>query len=114
MKLSVQNKKMIIPSNKSISRQRPGVKASYYQLPQLNGGTTIAIATFTGEHGERTIGDKERIYFIISGQARFEINNEVFHASQDDLVIIPANSKYNMWPVGESVKVILFSEYLNI
>ncbi len=48
----------------AINHTRTGVNGFYYQLPSINNGTTVAYAEFTGEHGERTIGERARIYYI--------------------------------------------------
>lgn len=67
---------MKISKNQAIHHGREGVDGYYYQLPNIQGGTTVVYAEFTGEHGERKIGDKERIYYILDGEAEFEINGE--------------------------------------
>ncbi len=97
----------------AILHNRVGVNGRYYQLPNVNGGLTVSYATFTGEHGERTIGDQARIYYILRGKAKFEVNNEIIEASENDVVAIPSFGTYNMWPISDSVKVILFMEFLD-
>ncbi len=62
---------MIIKKDEAISHGRDGVSAIYYQLPDTHDGITVARATFTGEHGERTIGEKPRIYLLLEGDAKF-------------------------------------------
>ena len=105
---------MIIEKNDAISHGREGVTAVYYQLPNTHDGITVARATFTGEHGERTIGHKPRIYLLLNGDAKFLINGEESIVKEGGLVVIEPKSTYNLWPVGESVEIILVSELLNL
>jgi len=102
-----------VPKNQAKPYSRPGLDGYYYQLPNVNDGTTILFATFTGEHGERTIGNRSRIYFIRKGKAKFEINKEITEATEEDIVVVPAFGTYNFWPIGESVDVWVVMEYLD-
>lgn len=104
---------MKISKNDSIHHSRPGVDGYYYQLPKINKGTTVAYAEFTGEHGERTIGDRERIYYILEGEAEFLVNAEKFHVEAGDLVAVPSHATYNLWPKSPKLKVLLYMEYLD-
>lgn len=97
----------------AVFHERDGVSAYYYQLPDTNGGTTVAYAEFKGEHGERTIGERARIYYILDGEAEFIINNESFIASTGDTVAIPSHATYNLWPKSSVVKVLLIMELLD-
>lgn len=102
----------IISQKQAIHHSRPGVDGYYYQLPHLQNGTTVAYAEFTAEHGERTIGDRERIYFILEGSAKFIINKEEFIANKGDLVTIPKKATYNLWPTTPQLKVLLYMELI--
>lgn len=104
---------MKITKSQAVHHGRPGVDGYYYQLPQINNGTTIAYAEFTGEHGQRTIGDRERIYYILEGDAEFLINGEKFLVNAGDLVSVPAHATYNLWPKSPVLKVLLYMEYLD-
>lgn len=104
---------MKISKNQAIKHGRPGVKGWYYQLPNIEGGTTVAYAEFTGEHGERTIGDRSRLYYLLDGQAEFLVNGKKFLAQKSDLVPIPPKSTYNLWPKSKILKVLLIMEYLD-
>lgn len=106
---------MLIKKIDSINHSRDGVDANYFQLPNAFGGSTIARAKFTGEHGERTLKDGvTRAYYIISGSAKFKLNENEFVAEEGDLFVIEPNSTYNLWPMGESVDVLLISELLDL
>lgn len=105
---------MIIKNDDAVKYSREGLNARYYQFPDINGGTTIAVAKFTGEHGERTIGDHSRIYFILEGSAKVVICGKEFIAEKGDTIAIPANGTYNLWPVGESVEVLLAMDLLDL
>lgn len=103
-----------VSKDQAIIHGRPGVNGHYYQFPEVNGGTTVAFATFTWEHGERTIGNRARIYYILKGKAKFEVNKETFEALEGDAIAIPANGTYNLWPIGDSVEALLVMEFLDI
>lgn len=102
-----------VSKNQSIVHGRPGVEGHYYQFPEINGGTTVAFATFTGEHGERTIGERARIYYILKGRAKFKVNKETFEAVECDTIAIPSHGTYNLWPITDSVEVLLVMEFLD-
>lgn len=106
---------MLIKKKDSISHDRNGVNANYFQLPNFFNGNTIARATFTGEHGERKLSENvSRAYYIIKGQAKFLLNGQDFYADEGDLFVIEPNSTYNLWPVSDSVDVLLVSELLDL
>ena len=102
-----------ISKQDAIHHGREGVDGYYYQLPQIEKGTTVAYAEFTGEHGQRTIGDRARIYYVLEGNAEFEINGEKFNATATDLITIPAGATYNLWPKSDILKVLLVMEFIN-
>lgn len=97
----------------AVFHQREGVSAFYYQFPEINEGTTVAFAEFTGEHGERTIEERSRIYYILDGEAEFVINGEKFSAVAGDTIAIPSGGTYNLWPKKGMIKVLLFMELLD-
>jgi mannose-6-phosphate isomerase-like protein (cupin superfamily) len=103
-----------ITKDQAIEHSRAGLVGKYYQLPEISGGTTFAYAIFTGEHGQRSIGERARIYYILKGQVKFMVNQEEFEATAGDLVTIPPQATYNLWPIGEAVEVILVSELLDL
>src|SRR5260370_42432986 len=102
-----------VSKNDSIHHSRDGVVARYYQFPEINNGTTVAYAEFRGEHGQRTIGERNRIYYILEGAAEFEINGQKFPTEQGDVEAVPVKGTYNLWPKGEVVKVLLIMELLD-
>lgn len=104
---------MKISRNDAVSHGREGVQGYYYQLPEVQNGTTVAYAEFTGEHGERTIGERPRIYYILDGAGELIINGVKDTITKDDLVVIPAKSTYNLWPTKGTLKVLLYLELLD-
>ncbi|HXS15117.1 MAG TPA: cupin domain-containing protein [Candidatus Saccharimonadales bacterium] len=97
----------------AIQHGREGVKGWYYQLPEINKGTTVAYAEFTDEHGERTIGERSRIYYILEGKGEFVVNGEKFSVEKGDLIPIPPLATYNLWPTKGPLKVLLYMEFLD-
>lgn len=104
---------MKITRKDAVEHGREGVKGYYYQLPEVQNGTTVAYAEFTGEHGERTIGDRPRIYYILDGEGEVIINGVKDAFVKDDLILVPANSTYNLWPTTGTLKVLLYLELLS-
>lgn len=102
-----------ISKQEAIHHRRVGVDGYYYQLPNIEKGTTIAYAEFTGEHGERTIGDRARIYYILDGHAKFLVNGETFEAQSGDCIPIPPKSTYNLWPIDGILKILLYMELID-
>ena len=103
-----------ITRSQTVHHGREGVDGYYYQLPDVAKGTTIAYAEFTSEHGERTLGDRERIYYILDGQGTFVVNGETFEVHKDDLIPVPPYATYNLFPdTGTTLKVVLYMEYLD-
>lgn len=97
----------------AVHHSRDGVDGYYYQLPTIENGTTVAYAEFTGEHGERKIGDRSRIYYILEGTAKFLVNGEKFDVEAGDLVPIPPQATYNLWPTTKVLKILLYMELLD-
>lgn len=96
----------------AVSHGREGVKGTYYQLPETDGGKTVAYAEFTGEHGERTIGNHSRIYYILEGTGEFIINGEKFDVESGDVIPVPPHATYNLFPTSTTLKIILYCELL--
>ncbi len=101
-----------ISKKDAIMHERKGVKGTYYQLPDTDGGKTVAYAEFTGEHGERTIGNNSRIYYILDGTGEFIINSEKFNVEPGDVIAVPPHATYNLFPTSSIVKIILYCELL--
>lgn len=104
---------MKISKNDAVHHSRPGVEGWYYQLPETNNGTTVAYAEFSGEHGERTIGEKSRIYYILEGTGEFLVNGGKFDVEPGDLIPIPPHGTYNLWPKNGTLKVLLYMEFFD-
>ncbi len=102
-----------ISKKDAILHSRDGVKGVYYQLPDLEDGRTLAYAEFTGEHGERTIGDKPRIYYILEGTGEFIIDGKKFKVETGDIIPVPPHSTYNLFPKSKVLKIMLFCELLS-
>lgn len=94
---------------------RTGLSAFNYPFPDMNEGSSVIYAELTGEHGERTIGERARFYYIIEGQGEFIVNGEKTLVKVGDVVVIPPKGIYNYWPTNKTVlKCLLFMELLNI
>ena len=102
-----------ITKQDAIHHGRKGVDGYYYQLPDIEKGTTVAYAEFIGEHGQRIIGDRARIYYILEGSAEFEVNGKKFDVQATDLVPIPTGATYNLWPKDCVLKILLVMELID-
>jgi len=72
---------------------------------------SVLYAKLEEPHGEVTTGDKSRYYYILAGTGEFIIGKEQTKIEPGDVIVVPPNTKYNYWPLGESLEVILFMEY---
>lgn len=94
---------------------RIGVRAFNYPLPDVNGGSSVIYAELTGEHGERTIGARARLYYILDGHGEFVVNGEKTSVVSGDVIVIPPNGVYNYWPTKNTIlKCLLYMELLDI
>lgn len=105
---------MIIKKINALRHSRKGLSGLYYHIKNQLGGITISRAVFTGEHGQRTIKDRPRIYYFINGKASFMLNTKKFVVNSGDLVVVEPRSTYNFWPISKRVDIILVSELLDL
>jgi len=103
-----------IPKTKAVKYVREGLTGYNYALPNIDGGTTVLYAELTGEHGERTIGNKPRIYFILEGTAKFIVDGQKFNVKPNDVIPVKPHSTYNYFPTSPILKVIAFMELLDV
>jgi mannose-6-phosphate isomerase-like protein (cupin superfamily) len=103
-----------ISKTKAVKYGRKGLTGYNYELPDIDGGTTVLYAELTGEHGERTIGDKARVYFILEGTAKFIVDGKKFNVKPSDVIPVKPHSTYNYFPTSPILKVIAFMELLDI
>jgi mannose-6-phosphate isomerase-like protein (cupin superfamily) len=93
---------------------RPGVSGWNYALSDIEGGSSIIYAEITGEHGERTSGDRSRVYYILDGEADFIVSGEKVHVIPGDVMPIPPHTVHNYFPTTSMLKVVLFMEFLDM
>lgn len=80
-----------------------------YKFPEKN--MSVLYANLEEVHGEVTTNEMERYYYILSGDGEFEIEGKKDQVIPGDVITIPPKTKYNYWPIGASMEVILFMEY---
>ena len=94
---------------------RKGVSAFNYPFLDVNGGSSVIYAELTGEHGERTTGERARLYYILDGQGEFIVNGEKTSVASGDVIVIPPNGVYNYWPTkNTTLQCLLYMELLDI
>lgn len=88
--------------------------AWYYQLPDVNGGTSVIYSEVVGDHGQRVIGDHPRIYFIFEGEGEFIINGEVTIVKSKDVIIIPPFATYSYHATKPVLKLLLVMDLIDL
>ena len=89
-------------------------KGWYYQLPEVDGGRSVIYSEVTGDHGQRIIGNRPRIYYIFQGEVSFVINGKKEKAKPGDVIIIPPNATYSYKAAGSSVELLLIMDLLDL
>lgn len=103
-----------ISKTKAVKYNRENLTGFNYPLPNIENGSSVLYAELTGDHGERTIGDKARVYFILEGTGEFVVDGQKFKVKPFDVVPIKPHSTYNYHPISKVIKVLLFMELLDI
>jgi quercetin dioxygenase-like cupin family protein len=88
--------------------------AWYYQLPDINGGTSVIYSEVTGDHGQRVVGDHPRIYYIFEGEGEFIVNGESTIAKPKDVVVIPPQATYSYHATKPVLKVMLIMDLIDL
>jgi quercetin dioxygenase-like cupin family protein len=101
---------MIIKSDEAEKFQQPGVKGKKYSLNNKFFKQCFVSGELDGEHGERTSTDNPRLYYVVSGNGKFEIDGEVTMVDEGDLVLIPPKTKHNYWSGSKTLKFVLVME----
>jgi len=65
---------------------------------------TLAVGTSTTEHYHP---QTEEIYYIISGQGRMKLEEELREVEPGDAIAIPPGQKHKIWNVGQTPLVLL-------
>ena len=100
--------------NQAIKFGRKGLKALNYELPGIENGSSVIYNEATGEHGQRTIGNRARIYYVIEGEGEFIVNGKKFSVAAGDVIPIAPQSTYNYFAGKKTLKLILFMELLDV
>ena len=84
---------MIIKSQETNQKIKGPMKINEYKInPNFSG----ALIEINGDHGKIRCLNEDRIYFIIDGQGKFIINDEIKDVEANDLIFIPKNTPYNI------------------
>ena len=103
-----------LTKNDAVKYGSEGVTAYNYPLPNIESGSSVVYAELTGEHGERTTGDRSRVYYILEGEGEFIVDREKVKVQSGDVVPLPPHTTYNYWPTSPMLKVLLFMELLDV
>lgn len=88
--------------------------AWYYQLPDINGGTSVIYSEVTGDHGQRIIGPHPRIYYIFEGEGEFIINGERTTAKSKNIIVVPPFATYSYHATKPVLKLLLLMDLIDL
>ncbi len=77
----------------------------------INSNYSAALIEINGNHGEVKSISEDRIYFILTGEGKFIINNEENNIEPNDLVYVPMNTPYNI--IGKMKFLLICSPEFN-
>jgi quercetin dioxygenase-like cupin family protein len=103
-----------ITREKAFRHDTEALKGWYYQLPEVDGGRSVIYAEVTGDHGQRIIKDKPRIYYIFEGEGEFTVNNEKTIAHPGDVIVIPSNATYSYHATKPILKLLLIMDLIDL
>lgn len=89
-------------------------KAWYYQLPDIEGGRSVIYSEVTGDHGQRVIGDKSRIYYIFEGKGEYIVNGEKTTVKAGDVIVIPPFATYSYRAIKSVLKLLLSMDLIDL
>ena len=75
----------------------------YFEPRNTSNGINYSIAQFSLESGKKTKLHKiksSEIYYILEGEGKLKINEEIFQLKKDDSAYVPPNSKQNIENIG--------------
>lgn len=101
---------MIIKKIEAEKFEHPGIVGTKYHIETLMEDKSFVYGELKGEHGERTSTETPRLYYVIDGNGKVEIDGDMAEISTGDLVMIPPKTKYNYWSKDGVLKFILFME----
>lgn len=101
---------MIIRSAEAVAFQQPGVTGRSYSLQGGFFGQCFVYGELDGEHGERVSTENPRLYYILGGDGRFEIDGETMIVGEGDLVLVPPETRHNYWSGNTTLKFVLVME----
>ena len=63
---------------------------------EINSDFSGALVEIDGDHGKLKCLKEDRIYFIIGGGGKFDLNGEISKVSAGDLIFVPKDTPYNV------------------
>ncbi|OGK17757.1 hypothetical protein A3F32_01250 [Candidatus Roizmanbacteria bacterium RIFCSPHIGHO2_12_FULL_42_10] len=103
-----------ISQKEAYKNETDAVKGWYYQLPDVDDGRSVIYAEVTGDHGQRKVGDKPRIYYIIAGKGEFIINEEFTMGMPGDVIVIPPHATYSYRATESILKVLMVMDLIDL
>lgn len=88
----------IDPVKKERKNDLGAMQAWYFQTAD----NTYAFAVQKGVHGVKADIPADRVYYIVSGKAKFTIDGKDYMVDKGSVIKIPKHSTYNFCPVGKT------------
>lgn len=101
---------MIIKSEGAEKFRQPGIQGRKYALNDKFFMQCFVYGELDGEHGERTSTENPKLYYIVRGNGRFEIDGKKTDVEEGDLILIPPKTKHNYWSGDKELKFVLVME----
>ncbi len=86
-------KKIIFDKNKSVEVEKNYVVDNYISKDD-NIGYSVVRTHLDGKHPYMKNTNSNRTYYLINGEAKFYVDNDIFEISTGEMMIIPKNTKY--------------------
>lgn len=86
---------------------KEGFSGDVYISKEEKKGFDALLVTVHGKHPLKKMIDTTRVYFVVSGEGKFFINNETFSAKKNDLFLIEPGDQYGY--EGENMNLFEFN-----
>lgn len=102
---------MKITKQKAKTQNWDKVKSWNYKLNHLDKYKSVIYAEIIGDHGRELSGNIEQIYYIVNGEGKFIISNNIIEVKTGDVITIPPNTNYNYSSINNTtLKIVSFAE----
>ena len=88
--------------------KQPDVSWDGFSCWVYNSGDDFSSASglyiqLSGRHGKVKSQISDRVYLILSGKVKFDIDGKSIKAAKDDVIIVPKDTPYDYWNMDGSI-----------